>query len=333
MKERSLFRRVVGLLAGLCRGQPSSAEQAPPPAVAAWEQRLLGLQQAIAATAEGTTGQLGELQRAVASLAKRLEQTDLRVQTAHEASRLALEEVRGDLATASQELRGHFVALQGGLSALDRQLGRAGREQLRANTLVEAQQQQTQALIEQLRQIEAYHEADLAALRERLRADQSEARLQIIKRLFPVLDGLDEALAAGRKLWARALGAPSPRLTLAQRLAMALGRRPSPAPPVTEAVPLHAALESWMQGLTFIQERLLEVLSSEGVQPIAAQGQPFDPHLHMAVEVVLPSDSVLPGTIVSELRPGYIRGQHVLRYAEVVVAGETGSENEQDRRN
>ena len=57
---------------------------------------------------------------------------------------------------------------------------------------------------------------------------------------------------------------------------------------------------------------------------------PFDPHHHVAVEVVPADETVSPGTVASELRRGYLVGDRVLRYAEVAVAGETETENEHD---
>jgi molecular chaperone GrpE len=79
---------------------------------------------------------------------------------------------------------------------------------------------------------------------------------------------------------------------------------------------------AWLAGLTFVRQRLLDVLAAEGVQPIVAEGRPFDPHYHVALEVVRPTDSLPAGTIGAELRRGYLAEGRVLRYAEVAVAGE-----------
>jgi molecular chaperone GrpE len=71
-----------------------------------------------------------------------------------------------------------------------------------------------------------------------------------------------------------------------------------------------------------VRQRLLGVLADEGIMPIAAEGQSFDPHLHVALEVVPPSDDLPPGHVAAELRRGYMAGERVLRHAEVAVSGQ-----------
>jgi molecular chaperone GrpE len=80
------------------------------------------------------------------------------------------------------------------------------------------------------------------------------------------------------------------------------------------------AYAAWLKGLELVRERLLETLAREGVEPLEAIGQPFDPHCHVALDTVPAQGDVLPGAVVSELRRGYAVGDRVLRYAEVVVA-------------
>ncbi len=58
------------------------------------------------------------------------------------------------------------VALRESVTALDKQLGRVGREQFKVNMLGETQQQQIQTALDQLRDLNARREADLALLRE-----------------------------------------------------------------------------------------------------------------------------------------------------------------------
>jgi molecular chaperone GrpE len=84
---------------------------------------------------------------------------------------------------------------------------------------------------------------------------------------------------------------------------------------------LRGALDSWLVGLTFVRQRLLDVLAAEGVRPMDAEGQPFDPRLHVALEVVPAGDELPPGTVAAELRRGYLVGDRVLRHAEVAVSG------------
>jgi molecular chaperone GrpE len=75
-----------------------------------------------------------------------------------------------------------------------------------------------------------------------------------------------------------------------------------------------------LHGVEFVRERLLAVLAAEGVQPIETEGQPFDPNRHYAVEASAADAALAAGLIVQEMRRGYVCGDSVLRYAEVVVA-------------
>ena len=59
---------------------------------------------------------------------------------------------------------------------------------------------------------------------------------------------------------------------------------------------------------------------SKGVTPIVAEGLPFDPRHHIAIEVV--TANTVPGTVVQEIRRGFMVGTRVLRHAEVSVAAE-----------
>lgn len=61
------------------------------------------------------------------------------------------------------------------------------------------------------------------------------------------------------------------------------------------------------------------VLASEGVTPIAVQGEPFDPRIAEAVGTA-PSDDVADDTIVEVTEKGYRLGDDLLRPAKVIVA-------------
>jgi molecular chaperone GrpE len=65
--------------------------------------------------------------------------------------------------------------------------------------------------------------------------------------------------------------------------------------------------------------QLSEVLRGEGLTPIPAQGEKFDPYIHEAIEAVEGSDQP-EGTIVEEVRKGYKMGDEVLRPARVKVS-------------
>jgi molecular chaperone GrpE len=74
-----------------------------------------------------------------------------------------------------------------------------------------------------------------------------------------------------------------------------------------------------IQGVTLVLSQLLDILRRFNITPIDAQGQPFDPNVHEAVQQQ-PRTDVAPGTVVRVLEPGYRLHDRVLRPARVVVA-------------
>jgi molecular chaperone GrpE len=80
--------------------------------------------------------------------------------------------------------------------------------------------------------------------------------------------------------------------------------------------------ESLQQGLRMVQWQLNELLRTEGLTPVDTVGERFDPHVHEAVENVA-SGEYPEGTVVEEVRKGYLLGGEMLRPARVKVS--TGS--------
>lgn len=72
-------------------------------------------------------------------------------------------------------------------------------------------------------------------------------------------------------------------------------------------------------GLRNILQKLLALLENHGVRPFDSVGKMFTPELHKAVAVAKRKD-VEPGTVVEELRRGYLFKNELLRPAEVRVA-------------
>lgn len=73
-----------------------------------------------------------------------------------------------------------------------------------------------------------------------------------------------------------------------------------------------------LQGVEMTGYQFSEALKSQGVTPVAALGQKFDPAVH---EAVGEEDSdAEPGTIVKEMQKGYILHGRLLRPARVVLA-------------
>jgi molecular chaperone GrpE len=72
-------------------------------------------------------------------------------------------------------------------------------------------------------------------------------------------------------------------------------------------------------GVELIDRQFHDVLTRIGVEPITAQGQPFDPNLHQAIQMV-ESAEVPDHHVIDELQRGYRLRDRVLRAAMVRVA-------------
>lgn len=77
--------------------------------------------------------------------------------------------------------------------------------------------------------------------------------------------------------------------------------------------------EPLADGFLAISRQLQNILRSEGVTPLEALGENFDPQLHEAIATVGDEDEV-SGTIVAELSRGYLWQGELLRPAKVSVA-------------
>jgi molecular chaperone GrpE len=79
--------------------------------------------------------------------------------------------------------------------------------------------------------------------------------------------------------------------------------------------------EGLRQGVEMTHRAALQLLEKEGVKPLQAEHQPFDPNWHEAVATVAPNDDkVAPNTVVQVMETGYRLGDRLLRPAKVVVA-------------
>jgi molecular chaperone GrpE len=81
----------------------------------------------------------------------------------------------------------------------------------------------------------------------------------------------------------------------------------------------NASAEDFHAGMELIDRQFHDVLSKLGVEPIATEGQPFDPSLHQAIQMVESSD-VPADHVVQELQRGYRIRNRLLRPAMVVVS-------------
>jgi molecular chaperone GrpE len=72
-------------------------------------------------------------------------------------------------------------------------------------------------------------------------------------------------------------------------------------------------------GVELIYKQLQDALAKLGVQPIAAKGEQFDPHIHEAIEMV-DTDKANDHEVLEELQRGYKLKDRLLRPAMVKVA-------------
>jgi molecular chaperone GrpE len=86
------------------------------------------------------------------------------------------------------------------------------------------------------------------------------------------------------------------------------------------------AYESLKGGVEMVFRKFRDTLENLGVEPIEAEGQPFDEELHEAM-MRQPSDEADPGTVLQEIRKGYRMGDRVVRHSRVVVASEPDGES------
>ena len=126
--------------------------------------------------------------------------------------------------------------------------------------------------------------AELANARKRFQRDQEQAygtaAGQVLTRLLPVVDDLERAF---------------------------------------NTLPHNLSGLTWIGGILLIQRKLGLIMEQEGVVPIEAVGQPFDPFAHEAVTHE-PSDTVPEGHVISEVQKGYKMGDRVLRPTLVRVS-------------
>jgi molecular chaperone GrpE len=73
-------------------------------------------------------------------------------------------------------------------------------------------------------------------------------------------------------------------------------------------------------GVQLTYQELQHLLAREGVEQMAAEGQPFDPSYHEAVAVI-PTSETKADTVVAEVQKGYLYQDQLLRPAKVHVAG------------
>lgn len=134
--------------------------------------------------------------------------------------------------------------------------------------------------------------AELANARKRFQREQEQAytnaRADLLGRVLPIVDDFERAFAT---------------------------------------LPQEAEEEPWLGGVRLIWRKFQTLLQQEGVVPIEAVGQEFDPYLHQAVTHE-PSETVPEGHVIDEMQKGYQMDGRVLRPSIVRVSSGAPQEPE-----
>jgi len=80
-----------------------------------------------------------------------------------------------------------------------------------------------------------------------------------------------------------------------------------------------AATTSLIEGIEMTEREMQRLLQKNGVRPILAEGEKFDPHQHQAMFEV-PNSDMPDGTVVQVVQAGFAIGDRILRPAMVGVA-------------
>jgi molecular chaperone GrpE len=127
--------------------------------------------------------------------------------------------------------------------------------------------------------------ADFDNFRKRTEREKSELELRVkrdaISELLPVIDSFERA-------------------------------RTHLKPQTEQEVNIHKSYQG-------VYKQLVDCLKRVGVSPMRVEGQPFDPNFHDAI-MREPTEEHPEGTVIEELRRGYLLGELVLRHAMVKVA-------------
>lgn len=133
-------------------------------------------------------------------------------------------------------------------------------------------------------QTRTFARSEYQALREAMEAlpaGDDEMIDMVVEGLLPIADGLDAGIRAGNVI------------------------------PDSQAA-------SWLDGMRIVYQRVMDLLAELDIRPLHPVGEHFDPARHTAVAVEH-ADDVSDNIVMEEQRCGYMRGDKVIRYAEVVV--------------
>ncbi len=78
-------------------------------------------------------------------------------------------------------------------------------------------------------------------------------------------------------------------------------------------------VNSLLEGTELIQKKMLGILEKQGLEPLPAEGEDFDPDQHDAL-MQIEKENVESGKIIEEHLRGYILNGKVIRHSQVIVA-------------
>ena len=126
--------------------------------------------------------------------------------------------------------------------------------------------------------------AEFANYKKRIERERSElfqrAALDTLKALLPIIDDFDRAF---------------------------------------DSVPDALGEEPWLDGISMIRRKFVNLLELYDIEAIDPTGGPFDPNMHQAIGAE-DSDEFESGNVIATLQKGYRAGDQVLRLALVKVA-------------
>ena len=85
--------------------------------------------------------------------------------------------------------------------------------------------------------------------------------------------------------------------------------------------------KSVKDGIKLVYEKLLKLLSEQGVKKMQTKGEPFNVDYHDAL-MQRKDDSVPPHTVLEEIESGYMYRDKVIRHAKVIVSEESADNSQ-----
>ncbi len=96
-----------------------------------------------------------------------------------------------------------------------------------------------------------------------------------------------------------------------------------------EAAESKKDVESLLEGVKLTLNSFWSTIKKYGVEPLDAEGKPFDPNYHEAMTLV-ETDEVKPGVVIKEFQKGYMIKDRLLRPSRVAVSAATRKEGKDE---